>query len=78
MAAIATWNTIYLTEAFATLRRGGEEIAEATVAHIAPLEWEHVNLIGNYHFAPQPGRSLDNLRPLRLNLPKEREEAAVS
>jgi TnpA family transposase len=76
MAAIAAWNTIYLTEAFATLRRGGEEISEPTVAHIAPLGWEHINLIGNYHFAPQPGRSLDNLRPLRLGMSNEGEEAA--
>jgi hypothetical protein len=71
MAAIAAWNTIYLTEAFATLRWRGEEISETTIAHIAPLGWEHINLIGNYHFAPQPGRSLDNLRPLRLDLPNE-------
>lgn len=76
MAAVAAWNTIYLTEAFATLRRGGEEIAETAVAHIAPLGWEHINLIGNYHFAPQPGRSLDNLRPLRLSGAKGEGEAA--
>jgi hypothetical protein len=49
MAAIAAWNTIYLTEAYATLRRHGEEISETTLAHIAPLGWEHINLIGNYH-----------------------------
>ncbi len=73
MAAIAAWNTIYLTEAFATLRRQGEEIAETTVAHIAPLGWEHINLIGKYQFAPQPGRSLENLRPLRV---KEQTEEA--
>jgi len=75
MAAIAAWNTIYLTEAFATLRRQGEEISETTVAHIAPLGWEHINLIGKYQFAPQPGRSLENLRPLRVNVTKEGEEA---
>jgi TnpA family transposase len=78
MAAIAAWNTIYLTEAFATLCRRGEEISETTIAHIAPLGWEHINLIGNYHFAPQPGCSLDNLRPLRLDLPNAGEEAAAS
>ncbi len=76
IAAIAAWNTIYLTEAFTTLRRRGEEISETTGAHIAPLGWEHINLIGNYHFAPQPGRSLDNLRPLRLGVSNEGEEAA--
>lgn len=76
MAAITAWNTIYLTEAFATLRRQGEEIAEATVAHIAPLGWEHINLIGKYQFAPQPGRSLENLRPLRVKEQVEGEEAS--
>ena len=66
---------VYLTEVFATLRKRGEEISETTLMHIAPLGWEHINLIGNYHFAPQHGRSLDNLRPLRLNVPNEKEEA---
>jgi Tn3 transposase DDE domain len=78
MAAIAAWNTIYLTEAFATLRRRSEEIAETTIAHIAPLGWENINLVGNYDFAPQPGRSLDNLRPLRLRVLNEGEESAAS
>ena len=73
MAAIAAWNTVYLTEAIATLRKRGEDIPEATVAHIAPLGWEHIRLIGDYHFTPQSGRSLENLRPLRL---QEEEESA--
>jgi TnpA family transposase len=73
MAAIAAWNTVYLTEAIETVRKRGEEISEKTVAHIAPLGWEHINLTGNYHFAPQVGRSLDNLRPLRL---QEQEKSA--
>ncbi len=41
--------------------------------HIAPLGWEHIRLTGDYHFAPQLGRSLENLRPLRL---QEGEESA--
>ncbi len=73
MAAIAAWNTVYLTEAIATLRKRDEDIPEATVAHIAPLGWEHIRLIGDYHFAPQSGRTLENLRPLRL---QEGEESA--
>jgi hypothetical protein len=55
------------------LRKRGEDIPEATVAHIAPLGWEHIRLIGDYHFAPQSGRSLENLRPLRL---QEENESA--
>jgi TnpA family transposase len=66
MAAIAAWNTVYLTKAIEALRKRGEDIPEAAVAHIAPLGWEHIRLIGDYHFAPQSGRSLENLRPLRL------------
>jgi hypothetical protein len=63
MAAIAAWNTVYLTKAIETLCKRGEEISEKTVAHIAPLGWEYIDLTGIYHFAPQVGRSLDNLRP---------------
>ena len=73
MAAIAAWNTVYLTKAIETLRQQGEEIPEEAVAHIAPLGWEHIRFIGDYHFAPPSGRSLDNLRPLRL---QEGQESA--
>lgn len=62
----------FLIKAIETLRKRGEDIPEATVAHIAPLGWEHIRLIGDYHFAQQSGRSLDNLRPLRL---REEESA---
>lgn len=55
MAAIAAWNTVYLTEAIATLRKRGEAIPEATVAHIAPLGWEHIRFIGDYHLPSCPG-----------------------
>ncbi len=72
MAAIAAWNTVYLTKAIETLRKRGEDISEATVAHIAPLGWEHIRLIGDYHFAQQSGRSLENLRPLRMQEEEER------
>ena len=74
MAAIAAWNTVYLTKAIETLRKRGEDIPEAAVAHIAPLGWEHIRLIGDYHFTLQPGRSLENLRPLRL---QEEEEHSL-
>ena len=72
MAAIAAWNTVYLTKAIESLRKRGEVIPETTVAHIAPLGWEHIRLIGDYHFAPQSECSLENLRPLRLHEEEER------
>jgi hypothetical protein len=65
----AAWNTVYLDVAIATLRKRGEEIPEATVAHIAPLGWEHIRLIGDYHFAPQTGRLAVNDPNYRQFLP---------
>jgi hypothetical protein len=78
MAVIGAWNTVYLAEAIAALRKRSEEIPEATVVHIAPLGWEHINLTGTYHFALQPGRSLDNLRPLRLEEDEAKQEEPLS
>jgi hypothetical protein len=49
-------------------RKGGFHIWICIAA-----DWEHIRLIGDYHFAPQSGRSLENLRPLRL---QEEEESA--
>ena len=66
MAAIETWNTVYLDKDITTLRKRGEDISGAEVAHIAPLGWKHICFIDDSHLALQAGRSLDNLRPLRL------------
>ena len=41
---------------------------------VGQLGWEHINLVGNYHFAPQPDRDLSNLRPLRLEESQQVEE----
>src|SRR5258708_13608274 len=49
IAAIAAWNTIYLTEPFATLRRQAEQISEPRPAHIAPRGWEHITALPLYH-----------------------------
>ena len=73
MAAIAAWNTVYLNDALATLRKRGEDIPDVSVAHIAPRGWEYIRLIRDSHFAPQSARSLENLCPLRL---QEGEESA--
>src|SRR5690348_6168802 len=43
---IAAWNTIYLTEAFATLRRRGEELSERTIAQQTdPRHGLHIPLV---------------------------------
>jgi flagellar motor protein MotB len=66
MAAIATWNAVYLSQAVEELKKRGEVVPEEHLPHITPLGWEHINLIGQYSFSHQSARSLNNLRPLRL------------
>ena len=47
-AAIAFWTRVYLGRALDTLRRRGEVIPNALLAHLAPLGWQHIDLIGAY------------------------------
>jgi hypothetical protein len=42
------WNTVYLGRAVDALRRSGEEVPDALLAHVAPLGWQHINLTGDY------------------------------
>jgi len=65
VAAIVAWNTVYLDQAVQTLRRQGEEVPPELLAHVAPMGWEHINLLGRYEFHPEQARPLTQLRPLR-------------
>src|SRR6516164_10813914 len=47
-AAIVLWNTTYLDRARDGLHLGGELIADALLAHLAPVGWQHINLTGDY------------------------------
>ena len=64
-AAIALWNSVYLGRAVDALRRRGEAVPDALLAHVAPLGWQHVNLTGDYLWADDAGLGSDGLRPLR-------------
>jgi TnpA family transposase len=64
-AAIALWNTVYLDRALAGLRRGGEMIPDALLAHLAPVGWQHVNLTGDYLWDTDGGLAPDGFRQLR-------------
>lgn len=50
-AVIALWNTVYLGRALDALRRRGEVIPDALLAHLAPLGWQHISLTGDYLWA---------------------------
>ena len=64
-AAIALWNTVYLTRALEAVRRRGEVIPDALLAHLAPLGWQHINLTGDYLWGAGTAFGPDGFRPLR-------------
>jgi TnpA family transposase len=65
VAAIITWNTVYLADAVDQLRARGVEISDAQLQHLSPLGWEHINLTGDYRWNMQLITGLDQRRPLR-------------
>jgi hypothetical protein len=65
-AAIALWNTVYLSRALDVLRRQSETMADALLAHLAPGGWQHINLTGDYLWDADAGLGPDGFRLLRL------------
>jgi len=67
VTAIILWNTRYLERAIAALR-ASQEVPDALLGHLSPLGWEHINLTGDYVWAPadQATENPDGLRPLRM------------
>lgn len=70
VAAIILWNTVYLTKAVAALQQAGRAIPDTLLPHLSPLGWEHINMIGEYHWNLQLITTLEKLKPLRLQLLK--------
>ena len=64
-AAIALWNTVYLQKALRKLADHNLPMPEDRMAHLSPLEWEHIQLAGQYYWDPHFASTLDRLRPLR-------------
>lgn len=64
--AISIWNTLHLTKAVEYRKQAGS-FNEDLLHHMSPLGWEHINLLGEYHFNSEKMVSLDTLRPLKLS-----------
>jgi TnpA family transposase len=47
-AAIILWNTLELDRAVEELRLEGMTITPEQLAHLSPMDWEHINLTGDY------------------------------
>ena len=58
-ADIALWNTVYLNRALDVLRRQGETISDALLAHLSPVGWQHINLTGDYLWDADAGLGPD-------------------
>jgi hypothetical protein len=65
-AAIGLWNAVYLGRVVAELRMRGEEVPDEYLAHLSPLEWEHITLTGVYRWDLDDPVAVgaDGLRPL--------------
>ncbi|MBG9550008.1 Tn3 family transposase [Cytobacillus firmus] len=63
--AISIWNTLHLAKAVEYQKQYGS-FNEELLHHMSPLGWEHINLLGEYHFNSEKVVSLDSLRPLKL------------
>ncbi len=63
--AISIWNTTYLQKAINYLKQK-ETIDESLLKHIAPLGWEHINLLGEYNFDIKNIPEYDKLRALNI------------
>jgi TnpA family transposase len=64
--AINVWNTLHLDKAI-EYQKGLGSFREDLLNHISPLGWEHINLLGEYHFNSEKMVSIDSLRPLKLS-----------
>ena len=64
-AMISAWNTVYLDRVVTALRAKGKTISDEHLAHIAPLRWRHINLLGRYEVDSHQAYPLHALRPLR-------------
>ena len=49
---ISVWNTLHLTKAL-EYQNGLGDFKEDLLHHMSPLGWEHINLLGEYHFNSQ-------------------------
>ncbi len=76
-AAIALWNTVYLGRALDAVRRRGETVPDALLAHLAPLGWQHINLTGDYLWDADSLPASDGFRQLRQS-PVAPPEAAAA
>lgn len=63
--AISIWNTVYLEKAVMYRKEHGG-IDENLLKHVSPLNWSHINFLGEYSFNPQMSLKINEYRPLKI------------
>lgn len=61
--ALVLWKTQYLNAILNRLRDSGTTVLAEDVARLSPLLFEHVNVLGRYHFELSPSLAHGALRP---------------
>jgi hypothetical protein len=63
--ATILWNTMYLDRILNHIRAAGQALNSEDVVRLSPLQHEHLNVLGRYHFnLPEPLKQ-GHYRPLR-------------
>jgi len=60
--AVVLWNTHYLDAILGNLRAAGTAVLPGDMARLSPLLFEHVNVLGRYHFELAPALAQGALR----------------
>ncbi len=64
--AIVIWNTIYLKKAWEYYKKNNPNADEKLLTNISPLNWEHINFLGEYTLELEVFFEEDNLRKLNI------------
>lgn len=65
--AISIWNTVYLQKAVKYLEDNGT-LNRELLYYISPLDWSHINFLGEYSFNLKNLTTIENLRPLNTSI----------
>ncbi len=63
--AIVLWNTLYMNEALKKIAEEGFEIRRQDLVRLSPLEFNHINFLGRYHFELPEQLKQGQFRPFR-------------
>lgn len=63
--AISIWNTVYLEKAVEYKREYKGGINKNLLKHISPLNWSHINFLGEYSFLSNTALGINQYRPFK-------------